>query len=188
MGLNEAIYPEPDYYEVSGPYNRLAVALGKFGNWGNAFGTAALNGEATIACTPVRDESCGAKCPYRYDCKADGRVRFFYDSLSISLPKWTDYDKAKPEHKKAWDAMIKALTAHEHGHIDIYKEFEEEVTISAFTSDCDGEKAIEAANVAWNKKTEDMLNKKETENVRRHDAYDEKTKHGATQGVDLPQI
>ena len=107
---------------------------------------------------------------------ADGNVRVVNIELNpvIELPAWAGYGAATKAQKASWDAMFKALKAHELKHHDIQDDCVEDLRkalLAAKTLDADTmNDLIEAAQKAAQKKQE---------------AYDSRSGHGAKEGVVL---
>jgi predicted secreted Zn-dependent protease len=92
----------------------------------------------------------------------------------IELPAWSGYSSATKEQKTSWDAMYKALQAHEHRHHDIQLECVEEL-----------KKALKAAKTLDEDTLNQIIEKLQESSQKKQDAYDSRSGHGAKEGVVL---
>ena len=92
----------------------------------------------------------------------------------IELPAWSGYSSATKEQKASWDAMYKALQAHENRHHDIQLECVEEL-----------KKALEAAKTLDADTLNQIIEKLQESCQKKQDAYDSSSGHGAKEGVVL---
>jgi predicted secreted Zn-dependent protease len=92
----------------------------------------------------------------------------------IELPAWSGYGTATKDQKASWDAMCKALQAHENRHHDIQLECVEDL-----------KKALKAAKTLDAKTLNLVIEKLQESAQKKQDAYDGKSGHGAKEGVIL---
>ena len=92
----------------------------------------------------------------------------------IELPAWSGYSSATKEQKASWDAMCKALQAHENRHHDIQVDAIEDL-----------KKALKAAKTLDGKTLNQMIDKLQKATQQKQDAYDSRSGHGAKEGVIL---
>jgi predicted secreted Zn-dependent protease len=92
----------------------------------------------------------------------------------VTLPKWANYGKASKPEKKSWDDMMKALTKHEYNH---HTKFEDSAK--------DWKKEMEKGDDLSKKEMTASWDKFVKELQKTQDAYDARTKHGLTEGVEL---
>lgn len=140
---------------------------------------------------PVIDIIDDPNCPggYRYTVSITRTITWSIKT-TITLPKWTGYDKACCKEEQAeWDRFLAALTTHEKGHDqvseDALKNAKPSTTIIGVGSDCNEATAVANAQA-------DLGAKYAAEGKRLQDAidaanakYDTDTKNGATQGAVL---
>lgn len=123
-----------------------------------------------------------------WKCEMSFVVEFHVKDIRVILPTWTDIEQGTAEQQEAWRRMVDALREHEMGHVEIVRKFAGETMAEVVgygcTKDEAHEDAIRRAYEKWN-----VLHDQ------RHawieglgEQYDVETGHGATQGVDLPQI
>ncbi|WP_077038340.1 DUF922 domain-containing protein [Pelomonas sp. KK5] len=92
----------------------------------------------------------------------------------IELPAWSGYSSATKPQKASWDAMFKALQAHENKHHDIQVACLEDL-----------KKALKAAKSLDKDSLKDLIEKAQDAAQKRQDAYDKSSGHGAKEGVEL---
>jgi predicted secreted Zn-dependent protease len=92
----------------------------------------------------------------------------------IELPAWSNYSWATKEQKASWDAMHKALQAHENRHHDIQLQCIEEL-----------KKAIKAAKTLDANTLNEIIDKLQESSQKKQDEYDTRSGHGAKEGVVL---
>lgn len=92
----------------------------------------------------------------------------------IEMPAWAGYSAATKEQKASWDAMCKALLAHENQHHAIQLEGVEDL-----------KKAIKSAAKLDAETLDGLIEKAREDCQKQQDAYDSRTGHGAKQGVVL---
>jgi predicted secreted Zn-dependent protease len=114
---------------------------------------------------------------------ADGcRVSSFSTAttIGVTLPRWAASTNAPEPLKQGWDHYITALGRHEAGHAQIAlaaaAELEKRIKELREQPDCEGLKI--RINVIGDAVVEDFR--------RKDQAYDERTRNGATQGATLP--
>ena len=130
-----------EYYNVDGSYSQVQATLDKSSEWGTATWTPSWHtGKGTIKSKKEGDKWC-----VTIECA----ITFKAKNLKIRLPRWTGYsDKGTTDAERAaWDKMIKALTAHEQGHIDIFRKFDGTGTLTGSGS---AATRAEAQKNAWN--------------------------------------
>lgn len=95
-------------------------------------------------------------------------------SPAIDMPKWSDYGKQDAAAKKVWDEMWKALKKHEETHHEVTKTEAEK-----FKKTLEGGSDLTAAEMkkAWGDFDKEL--------GKAQKAYDDKTDHGAKEGVNL---
>ena len=107
---------------------------------------------------------------------ADGHVVSVTMVLNprIEMPSWSGYRAANKEQKASWDAMYKALLAHEKKH-------------HAIQLDCveDLKKAIKAAAPLDGPALTKLIEQSRQDCQKNQDAYDSRSGHGAKEGVVL---
>ena len=84
--------------------------------------------------------------------------------------------------------MIKALTAHEEHHIEIYNTFNSLVIFEGTGTDCLYAEALKAAQRELMQKVENEYKSRLASTEAKSAKFDEDTDHGVKNGVVLPQI
>lgn len=107
---------------------------------------------------------------------ADGNVVSVTMVLNpiIQMPSWSGYRAATKEQKASWDAMYKALLAHEKRHHDIQVDCVEDL-----------KKAIKAADELDGDALKTLIQQSQQACQKKQDAYDSRSGHGANEGVEL---
>lgn len=102
------------------------------------------------------------------------------DSVKVSaspvvlMPSWAGYGKATKDEKKSWDTMWKALKKHEDNHHVIFSDAADE-----------WKKDIEKGGELSKKDFDQAWKDFNTETQKKQDKYDDRTDHGAKEGVIL---
>lgn len=100
-------------------------------------------------------------------------------SVVITLPEWTGFEVASRSMQQGWQAFLRNLTAHEQGHrqlgVDAATQIQAALDAAA-PGACDGFTQRVDANA------QRVIAQYQQANVR----YDAQTRHGQTQGVQLP--
>jgi predicted secreted Zn-dependent protease len=100
-------------------------------------------------------------------------------AITVTMPRWTVPLDVAPEIKKRWERYLQALGQHEAGHAQLARaaavDLHRRLNSLGEQSDCDGlrnqiNEAGQAVIEEYRKRERD---------------YDEKTRHGATQGATL---
>ena len=100
--------------------------------------------------------------------------------IVVTLPRWTDPERAKPELRQRWDDYRAALARHEDGHVALARELAQQLDDALWRAkgapDCAGfAAALEAA-------AKQAL----ADSNARQEAYDASTERGAAQGAVFP--
>lgn len=100
-------------------------------------------------------------------------------SLVVHLPEWTDRDRAPAALQKSWDRFLRALTAHEEGHVKISIEHATALRddLAALTPEPSCEQLTA--------KFQDRASRAQVRMDQAQAEYDEKTQHGIKQGCVL---
>ncbi|RYZ04845.1 MAG: DUF922 domain-containing protein [Myxococcales bacterium] len=100
-------------------------------------------------------------------------------SLVVHLPEWQEHDQAPKALQRSWDRFLKALTAHEEGHVEISIEhataLRNELAMLTPEPSCQELTA----------KFQDRANLAQARMDRAQAEYDDKTQHGIKQGCVL---
>ncbi|OVE74793.1 hypothetical protein BVX97_06330 [bacterium E08(2017)] len=109
---------------------------------------------------------------------------------TITIPKWTAYDKAKPAEKAEWDRFIAATKVHENGHYLQGKAFANKVAARWAKARGNGwaPKSARSKTLAKGALSAEFLRILDEEWLQLDTdgtAYDGTTNHGATQGARL---
>ena len=186
LGLAETNPYKTEYYEVVGPYYQLDTQLGA-DEWGTATAVFTYRfRKGNIHKKTKQDCLCSEG--YRWTVTYKREVEFYASQHKIRLPQWKDYEYASVDEKKAWDDMIKALTAHEEHHIEIYNTFNSLVIFEGTGTDCLYAEALKAAQRELMQKVENEYKSRLASAEAKSAKFDEDTDHGVKNGVVLPQI
>jgi predicted secreted Zn-dependent protease len=100
--------------------------------------------------------------------------------IVVTLPRWTDPERAKPDLRQRWDDYRAALARHEEGHAALAREMSQRLDDALWRAkgkpDCAGF-ASELEALAQQALADDRA---------RQDAYDATTERGAAQGAVFP--
>ncbi len=107
---------------------------------------------------------------------ADGNVTSVTMTLNpvIEMPSWSGYSAATKPQQASWDAMYKALLAHENKHHAIQLECVEDL-----------KKAIKAAKKLDAAALNELIAQCQQACQKKQDGYDSSSGHGAKEGVVL---
>lgn len=96
------------------------------------------------------------------------------------VPRWTEYQTARPEMKKAWDRFFRAIIVHENGHGDLAKAASRDLSrsIGQAKGHCSAIKTLVAGRQNIVVSRYDLRNQ----------AYDKRTMHGQKQGIVFPEV
>jgi predicted secreted Zn-dependent protease len=101
-------------------------------------------------------------------------------TIAITMPRWMLPAGVDPSAKARWERYIRALGEHENGHAQLAlaaaAEMQKRIKALGEQPDCEGLRS--RINDTGNAVLEDFR--------KRENDYDERTKHGATQGASLP--
>jgi predicted secreted Zn-dependent protease len=159
------------YYEVSGSSaQELRAAMDRLGPESD-------DGERFDAMTRWH-----VRWRYRYESDGDHcSISAFTTSVEIrmTLPRWSFRTAGSPLAER-WDRYMEALTGHERGHGDIAvraaQAIQQQVSALEPATSCSRlEESIQ-------ERAEQLLDQHRDEEIR----YDERTRHGATQGAVFP--
>jgi len=93
---------------------------------------------------------------------------------TITMPSWSAYRSQPQKCKDEWDTMWRALRKHEDGHRELFENF-----VSKLVS------KLEALATATVRDVEEIVKQVISENESEQKAYDTRTDHGKSQGVEL---
>jgi predicted secreted Zn-dependent protease len=125
----------------------------------------------------TRDEWGKFEGDITYDYKSTGGLVTevtLKPSYTLSMPKWSGYDKAPQACQQEWDRMYKKLVEHEDGHRDVHAESLAKI-----------EKWLEKAKDLKEKTFFDDFKKLVKEMQDNQKKFDKDTDHGAKKGVEL---
>jgi predicted secreted Zn-dependent protease len=114
------------------------------------------------------------------DCKIDRNKVEVSLTLTFTYPKWQAPSKAAPALVAKWNRYIKQLVTHEEGHASLANDGAQAVykTIMAIPASATCDALEKATNAAADKKIDELK--------QRQKAYDDRTRHGETQGAVFP--
>ena len=124
---------------------------------------------------------------WRFDVEGSSsgcRVKEFTTktAITMTMPRWTTSAKASQEVKDAWVRYYKALQEHEIGHCRIALAASAELKKRINALPAESECKVLRQNI------EDVCERVMDEFKKRDKEYDERTKHGETQGARLPAL
>lgn len=100
-------------------------------------------------------------------------------AMVVYLPAWPGAAQAPPPLRQAWSKLVRALGAHENGHVEIAKKhaaaLREELATLTIQSSCD--EMLELAG--------DRVKDANERQAKAQKVYDDETRHGVTQGCVL---
>jgi len=113
---------------------------------------------------------------YKWKADAKGNVSSvkIEPTFTVTMPSWPAYRNQPQQCMDEWDTMWHALRKHEDGHRDIF-----ERNISRIVA------KLEALEETSGREIDDMMEKGRSDIQNEHDAYDMRTDHGKSQGVEL---
>jgi len=113
--------------------------------------------------------------PSSDECRI-GTVLVLLD-IRCHLPEWTDRGSAPRAVQEAWDRYLEKLTAHEHAHGELAKRTAENLELAI--QNMPGKRYCDEVGSAANELANEAIR-----TLQRQDAeYDERTKHGVTEGA-----
>ncbi len=114
----------------------------------------------------------------RSSAKTDGDGNVVSVTLAlnpkIQMPAWSGYSSATKDQKDSWDAMYRALLAHENKHHALQLACVEDL-----------KKAIKAIKDLDAQALKDCIDDQKDACQKKQDAYDSRSGHGANEGVVL---
>ncbi len=113
---------------------------------------------------------------YRWSADGAGRVQTvtLSPTYTITMPNWRGYRRIAQECQNEWDTMWRALERHEDGHRAIFDQ-----GITTLVSD------LNALTSATGSQIDARMQQARSDIQDAHDAYDTRTDHGKSQGVEL---
>jgi predicted secreted Zn-dependent protease len=115
---------------------------------------------------------------WKGDAKGNVSSVIIEPSYAITMPTWPAYRNQPQECKDMWDTMWHALREHEDGHRESHRDIFERGVSRVVDK-------LEALEAATGGEIDDMMEKARSEIQGEHDAFDMKTDHGKSKGVEL---